>query len=141
MLNDNHKIGILMVGLGFLFLFLGVLLFFDSGLLAIGNILFLVGIPFIIGGRATLRFFDPRRPGKARGVACFFLGVLLVLWRWGVVGMLVECVGMVEMFGTFLPIVVTFLRGVPFIGPALSLPIVGRIVDKLAGVRDKRPPV
>jgi hypothetical protein len=77
-LSDNAKLGILLVSLGMLFLFLGVLLFFDAGLLAIGaglrgdrqrvglsacrhqpgssrplcpagNILFLLGFPFIIG--------------------------------------------------------------------------------------------
>lgn len=37
------KIGTLLVSLGFLFLFLGVILFLDSGLLTIGNILVLVG--------------------------------------------------------------------------------------------------
>jgi hypothetical protein len=36
MMSDNAKIGTLLVSLGFLFLFLGVLLFFDAGLMAIG---------------------------------------------------------------------------------------------------------
>lgn len=35
-LSDNAKIGILLIALGFLFLSLGVLLFFDAGLMAIG---------------------------------------------------------------------------------------------------------
>jgi hypothetical protein len=141
MLGDNAKIGMLMVGLGVLFLFLGVLLLFDSGLLAIGNVLFLAGIPFLIGWRQAARFFDPRRKGKARGVICFFAGVLLVLRRWAVVGMIVEVIGMVEMFGTFLPLVVASLRGLPYIGPVLSAPGVAAVIDRLSGARDKRPPV
>ena len=36
-LSDNMKIGILLVSLGLLFLTLGVMLFFDSGLMAIGG--------------------------------------------------------------------------------------------------------
>lgn len=36
-LSDNTKIGILLISLGFLFLFLGVMLFFDAGLMAIGE--------------------------------------------------------------------------------------------------------
>ena len=35
-LSDNAKVGTLLVSLGFLFLFLGVLLVFDAGLMAIG---------------------------------------------------------------------------------------------------------
>jgi hypothetical protein len=141
MISDNTRIGILMVSLGFLFLFLGILLFFDSGFLAIGNILFLGGIPFIIGFQPTLKFFNPTRKGKARGVICFFLGVLLVLVRWPLIGMIVEVFGMFEMFGTFLPIVVNFLRGVPYVGQVLSLPVVSTVIDKLAGARERRPPV
>lgn len=36
-LSDNAKVGILLIALGFLFLSLGVLLFFDAGLMAIGE--------------------------------------------------------------------------------------------------------
>lgn len=139
--GDNTRIGVLMVGLGSLFLFLGVLLFFDSGLLAIGNILFLTGIPFIIGFKQTLRFFDPRRKGKARGVLCFFFGVFLVLSRWAFIGIIIEVIGMIQMFATFLPLVVDFLRNVPYVGPLLSAPIVRQIIDKLSGAGDRRPPV
>jgi hypothetical protein len=35
--SDNAKIGILLVSLGLLFLSFGVLLFFDAGLMAIGE--------------------------------------------------------------------------------------------------------
>ena len=37
-ITDNQKIGILLISLGLLFLLLGVLLFFDAGLMAIGTI-------------------------------------------------------------------------------------------------------
>lgn len=142
MFSDNVKIGIILSGLGFLFLFLGMVLFFDSGLLAIGNILFLAGFPFMVGFARAMQFFNPLRPkARVRGIACFFVGVSLVLCRWGLLGMLVELAGMVEMFGTFLPMVVTFLRGVPYLGNVLSLPIVDTVVDKLSGAQRRRSPV
>lgn len=50
-LTDNRKIGILLAALGLLFLLLGVLLLFDTGLLAIGNVLFISSIPFLVGFR------------------------------------------------------------------------------------------
>lgn len=136
------RIGVLLTGLGVLFLLLGCVLFFDSGLLAIGDVLFLSGIVFIMGLRRSLQFFNPMRPkARVRGIVCFFLGVLLVLTRWGFLGMLVQLVGFVEMFGTFLPMVVSTLRGMPFLGPLLSFPIVDTVVDKLSGSRHKRSAV
>ena len=133
LVSDNMKVGILMTGLGVLFLLLGVVLLFDSGLLAIGNVLFLTGIALIIGVRECGKFFSPFRKGRTRGVVCFFLGVLLVLLRWPVVGMAVELIGFVEMFGKVLPMVVDTLRRLPVIGPCLRLPGVEWAVDKIVG--------
>jgi hypothetical protein len=100
-LSDNQKVGLMMTGLGLAFLLLGMLLLFDSGLLAIGNVLFLVGLALLVGVAKFLEFFNPmRKKGKPRGVACFVLGVLLVLWRWPVVGMLLEIFGLFEMFAS-----------------------------------------
>ena len=100
-LSDNQKVGLMMTGLGLAFLLLGMLLLFDSGLLAIGNVLFLVGLALLVGVAKFLEFFNPmRKKGKPRGVACFVLGVLLVLWRWSVVGMLLELFGLFEMFAS-----------------------------------------
>ena len=65
-ISDNKKIGIALTAFGVLFLFLGVLLFFDSALLAIGNILFVCGILTLIGFHKTRYFFFGRR-GKLRG--------------------------------------------------------------------------
>jgi hypothetical protein len=142
-LSDNQKVGLMMTGLGLAFLLLGMLLLFDSGLLAIGNVLFLVGLALLVGVPKFLEFFNPmRKKGKPRGVACFVLGVLLVLWRWSVVGMLLELFGLFEMFGTFLPIVFDTLGTVPVVGPFLKLPPVARVVDFISGRRPRpRPPV
>jgi len=56
-LSDTRKIGTLLVSLGVFFFFLGILLFFDSKLLAMGNIMFLVGFTFLSGMRRSLHFF------------------------------------------------------------------------------------
>jgi hypothetical protein len=136
MLTDNRKIGIMLMVCGITFLLLGCLLLFNSGLLAMGNILFLASFPFLIGLKFTLNFFNPiARRDKLRGIVLFFSGIILVLMGWAKVGIVVEVIGMVEMFGTFVPHVVTFLRQFPYIGHFLSLPVVSMVIDRLSGRR------
>ena len=168
-MSDNTKIGALLVGLGVVFLTLGFLLFLDSGLLGIGNILLLAGLVFLIGFQRALVFFNPfRRKEKWRAIVLFFSGIALVFMKRTWLGMTLELVGMVSMFGgafgglgytaglpaalpiltrpppptpAFLPIVVSFLRSTPVIGPIFSLPVIGTAVNYLAGVANRRPPV
>lgn len=142
--SDNQKVGMLMVALGLLFLALGVLFFFDAGLLTIGNALLLTGFPFIIGWQKTLYFFNPvQRRDRVRGILCFFGGILLVfLFRWSFIGMMIELVGLADMFGNFLPSVVDTLRVLPYIGPVVKSKPVTWIVEKVSGATPKRrPPV
>ncbi|CEP00178.1 Got1/Sft2-like family [Plasmodiophora brassicae] len=131
MLGDNRKLGIGLTGIGSLFLVLGILLLFDKALLAMGNILFLCGVILIIGVRNTARFFY--RKGKIRGTCCFLGGIALVLCGWPVIGIAVELFGMINLFGNFFPVIVTFLRSLPVIGPLLNMPGVSHAVDRLVG--------
>jgi len=130
-ISDTQKIGIGLVGFGVAFLFLGVLFLFDKGLLAIGNILFLSGLAFVIGLERTFRFFFQSH--KARGSAAFFGGILIVLLGWPLVGMVVELYGFVVLFSGFFPVVINFLRRIPVIGSFLNLPVIGPFLDKMSG--------
>jgi hypothetical protein len=100
---------------------LGVMLFFDGALLALGNvrsashsspnahvthvlprtqcmqILFLGGLFLIIGPQKTFYFFARRN--KLRGTACFLGGILLVFFKWPAIGVLVEMFGFLNLFG------------------------------------------
>lgn len=107
---------------GLAFLFLGLVLFFDRGLLAMGNvslnkhsvhllfsirnvisechisqILFIAGIVFIIGMEKTYKFFF--QPHKLKGTAFFLGGILIVLVKWPIIGMIVESYGAFLLFG------------------------------------------
>lgn len=82
---------------GALFLILGVVLFFDATLLALGNVLFVSGIAMLIGPQRTLAFFT--RKQKLRGTLCFFAGMALVFLRMTIIGMVVETVGFLNLFG------------------------------------------
>jgi hypothetical protein len=101
---------------------LGIMLFFDGALLALGNvrtifflplraslsspithrsihaqILFLGGLFLIIGPQKTFYFFA--RKNKLRGTACFLGGILLVFLKWPAIGVLVEMFGFLNLFG------------------------------------------
>lgn len=96
-LTDQQKIGVGLVSIGSLFLILGIILFFDAALLALGNILFTSGITLLIGPQKTFYFFA--RKQKLRGTICFFAGMILVFCKWTFVGMLVEGFGFLNLFG------------------------------------------
>eukprot|EP01090_Pellita_catalonica_P018849 TRINITY_DN621_c0_g1_i2.p1 TRINITY_DN621_c0_g1~~TRINITY_DN621_c0_g1_i2.p1 ORF type:complete len:111 (-),score=3.04 TRINITY_DN621_c0_g1_i2:291-623(-) len=97
MISDNQKIGMLLTGFGLFFTFFGVVLFFDRGLLAIGNLLFLAGVTLVIGLKKTYSFFFQWR--KIRGTVCFLGGIFLVIIGWAFVGMIIEVFGFINLFG------------------------------------------
>ena len=115
--HRTEEIGVALTTFGGLFMLLGVVLFFDGALLALGNvissyapwhhyqthrapfaqILFLSGLPLIIGPQKTFYFFA--RKQKLRGTICFLGGILLVFIKWPFVGMIVETFGFLNLFG------------------------------------------
>lgn len=130
MLDDRRKIGVGLTGLGFLFLMLGVLFFFDRGLLAMGNVLFLSGVALTIGPAAALRFFI--RPKNYKGSAFFLGGVALVVWGWTLLGFALEMWGFWLLFSAFFPTVLSFLRRMPFLRKVLDLPAFKAVINKVA---------
>ena len=94
---------------------LGVMLFFDGALLALGNvrcllsssleqtrrnqqqILFVSGLTLIIGPQKTFYFFA--RKQKLRGTVCFIGGILLVFFKRPFIGMVIETFGFLNLFG------------------------------------------
>ncbi|KAG7189586.1 hypothetical protein KM043_017275 [Ampulex compressa] len=130
-ITDTQKIGVGLAGFGICFLFLGVLLIFDKGLLAIGNLLFISGLACVIGPRRTLSFFFQRH--KIKASASFLGGVIVVLMGWPIVGMIIETYGFILLFSGFLPVAVNFLRNIPILRTVLRLPGIKHIVDMIAG--------
>ncbi|KAG7477747.1 hypothetical protein MATL_G00072850 [Megalops atlanticus] len=124
-ITEFQKIGVGLTGFGLFFLLFGVLLYFDSVLLAFGNILFLTGLAFIIGLQRTAYFFFQRQ--KLRGSTFFLGGVALVLLRWPVVGMAIETYGFVQLFKSFFPVAFGFL------GSLVNIPFLNVLFTKLSG--------
>ncbi|EDW46099.1 vesicle transport protein GOT1B [Drosophila sechellia] len=130
-ISDLQKIGIGLAGFGVFFLFLGMLLLFDKGLLAIGNILFISGLACVIGVERTLRFFFQRH--KVKGTTAFFGGIVIVLLGFPIIGMIIESYGFFALFSGFFPVAINFLGRVPVLGSLFNLPIMQKIVQKLGG--------
>eukprot|EP01114_Cavostelium_apophysatum_P014805 TRINITY_DN3925_c0_g1_i1.p1 TRINITY_DN3925_c0_g1~~TRINITY_DN3925_c0_g1_i1.p1 ORF type:complete len:140 (-),score=1.97 TRINITY_DN3925_c0_g1_i1:50-469(-) len=128
-LDDTQKIGALLTGFGVFFSFLGVMMLFDRGLLAIGNILFLAGVTTVIGFQKALKFFFQKR--KLRGTTCFLGGIALVLIGWVFIGFFVEVFGFINLFGDFFPIVLAFAKRLPVIGTVLSMPFIKQTIDRV----------
>ena len=66
-----------------------------------------------------------------------------MLIRYPIIGMAVEGFGFLNLFGSFFPVVVTFLRATPGVGTFLNMPVISTIVDRIAGIGggDKRLPI
>uniref|UniRef100_A0A8D1IZA6 Golgi transport 1A n=1 Tax=Sus scrofa TaxID=9823 RepID=A0A8D1IZA6_PIG len=115
-ITEWQKIGVGTTGFGIFFILFGMLLYFDSVLLAFGNLLFLTGLSLIIGLRKTFSFFFQRH--KLKGTSFFLGGVLVVLLRWPLLGMCLETYGFFSLFKGFFPVAFGFLgntSNIPFL--------------------------
>ncbi|KAI9494822.1 Golgi transport [Zychaea mexicana] len=128
MLSDGQKIGVGLTAVGVLFMLMGIFTFFDAGLLAVGNILFLAGITLTIGVQRTVTFFAQKN--KIRGTICFLGGILLVFCKWAMIGIAIEVFGILNLFGDFFPLVFAFLRQLPIIGSLLNHPGLSNTFDR-----------
>ncbi|EON64614.1 hypothetical protein W97_03847 [Coniosporium apollinis CBS 100218] len=117
-LTDMQKIGIACCSGGGFFFIGGVILFFDRAMLAMGNILFLLGLTLIIGLQKTALFFARRQ--KWKGTAAFVAGVALILLRWPLIGFVVELYGIFVLFGDFFATIAGFMGNVPVVGPYIA---------------------
>lgn len=117
---------------GVVFFLLGILAFFDSSLLAIGNILFVIGVVLIIGPTRTIYFFA--RPTKIKPTIFFFGGITLILFKHSFIGFIVEGVGILSLFGDFLGTIVQFLRNIPVVGALLRHPLIEPYINRVAGL-------
>ncbi|NXL72980.1 GOT1A protein, partial [Leptocoma aspasia] len=82
-------------------------------------LLFLSGLVFIIGFRRTFTFFF-QRP-KLKGTSFFFGGLIVVLMRWPILGMLLEAYGFISLFRSFFPVAFGFL------GSLANIPLLSQV--------------
>ena len=68
------------------------------------------GLTLTIGVSRTLRFFS--RPERMKGIIAFFGGVVLVMFRWPIFGMMAQFYGLIYLFGQFFPIAAESMKNV-----------------------------
>ncbi|KAF2860267.1 Got1-domain-containing protein [Piedraia hortae CBS 480.64] len=118
-MSDTQKIGVGLCAIGTAFLSLGVIMFLDRALLAMGNLLLVAGIVTLLGFPRTVKFFFGRRE-KWKGAVAFWLGIALVLSRWTWGGFMLELAGGWVLFGEFFKTMSTFAWNIPVVGPYLA---------------------
>ncbi|KAK1356299.1 vesicle transport protein GOT1 [Heracleum sosnowskyi] len=126
-LTEQKKIGLGLIGFGFFFSFLAVVLFFDRGLLALANIFFLAGVVLLLSWRSTLQLFTKK--ANYKGSVCFLLGLFFIFVRWPIVGIIFEIYASVVLFGGFWSTVKVFLYQIPVLGLILQFPVT--LLDRL----------
>ncbi|XP_031259348.1 vesicle transport protein GOT1-like [Pistacia vera] len=115
----KEQVGLGLIGFGIFFTFLAVILFFDKGLLALGNIFWLTGVALLLGWQSTWKLFT----SNYKGTGCFVLGLFFLFVRWPLVGMILEIYGCIALFGGFWPTVKVFLFQIPVVGWIIQYPL------------------
>ncbi|KAI4334778.1 hypothetical protein L6164_013488 [Bauhinia variegata] len=126
-ISEIKKIGIGLIGFGTFFTFLSIILFFDRGLLALGNIFWLTGVALLLGWGSMWNLFTNR--ANYKGSASFLLGLFFIFVRWPVVGIILEIYGCIVLFSGFSSSVQVFLYQIPIIGWILQYPFL--LLDRL----------
>lgn len=120
-ITEQKKVGLGLIGFGLSFTFLGVILYFDRGLLALGNLFWLIGVGLLLGWQSTWRVFT--NVNNLRGTICFVLGLFLIFVRWPIIGIILEIYGVIVLFGGFWSTVKAFLSQIPFVGWIIQYPL------------------
>ncbi|KAF5942039.1 vesicle transport protein GOT1 [Camellia sinensis] len=126
-IDEQKKVGLGLIGFGIFFSILGIILFFDRGLLALGNIFWLAGVALLLGWRSTLQLFTSR--SNYKGSVSFLLGLFFIFVRWPIVGIILEIYGCIVLFGGFWPSVKACLFQIPVLGWILQYPVL--LLDRM----------
>jgi hypothetical protein len=111
--------GFTLLGIGTMITMLGISLFFNKTLMTMGNLCWIAGIPITLGPTRTMGYL--LQPEKFRATACLAVGIFLVLLvRKPVLGIILECFGILNLFGNMFPVVLAIAKTMPIIGPILS---------------------
>ena len=113
LLTEAQKVGLVSTTAGVALLYFGVVMYFDKGLLVAGNALLLAGLALLLGFVETASVLLFR--ANLYGSALFFGGIFLIFYGFCVLGVLLEMYGAFVLFGSFVPLVMDYLRTLPIL--------------------------
>ena len=93
--------------------------------------MFLAGLSTTIGFQRTVKFFIKKK-SNYKGTISFFLGFLLLLYGWPLIGMILEFYGFFMLFADFIPTAIVFMRRIPFLSTLLNMPGVKNVLNRVA---------
>eukprot|EP01134_Creolimax_fragrantissima_P000689 CFRG0689T1 len=135
-ISDTQKMGIGILGFGITFLMLGILLVFDRGLLAMGNILFMLGLALLNGMTKFLRLILQR--DRWYGSLAFVGGIVIVLSGWCFLGIVMELGGFFLLFWDFFPIAISYVQRLPMVGYLLELTGISQVLNWMFPARRRQ---
>ena len=110
----------------------GMIIGFDRWCLLIGSTLFLTGASYSAGPMTLGLFFI--KPTKIKGTVCFLFGFFLLFLGWGLIGGLVQIVGVYYLFRDFIPQLYASAKYIPVIGPYICSSVyLKKFVAKVSG--------
>eukprot|EP00930_Biecheleria_cincta_P100258 TRINITY_DN91888_c0_g1_i1.p1 TRINITY_DN91888_c0_g1~~TRINITY_DN91888_c0_g1_i1.p1 ORF type:complete len:145 (+),score=25.15 TRINITY_DN91888_c0_g1_i1:61-495(+) len=105
-IDDNTKIGIGLSCIGSACMAMGVCLFFDRTLLALGNVSLFIGLVLLLGVKKACKFFFQLE--KWKGSCAYFAGIIAIICGWSFCGFVIEIYGIWKLFASFLPNVLSY---------------------------------
>lgn len=115
MQDENYKsLGTLLSIVGALSFVSGILSFFNRKMLIVSNILILTGVFLVLGFQKFQLFFMNKK--RLPGSIIYGLGFLFLIFKFNVIGGLLELAGFLSLFGGFLPKFLNMMQKVPYIG-------------------------
>lgn len=106
------------MGFGLGYQALGMLLLFDRGFIALGNVVLTVGVIIFFGPQRMYQLLFKRASGI--GALLYTMGTILILNRVVVIGELLQFLGLLSFFKPFASLIAIFVRRIPLLGPPLA---------------------
>ena len=102
-----------MLGTSLFFYVIGVFLFLDKAFLLFSNILFLMGLYFLVGITDMTLIFSK----KLKGTGAFFSGLFLIIIGWKLFGVIFQGYAVYEFFKSVAVMILGYLTYIPVVGP------------------------
>jgi hypothetical protein len=116
--QNQKKLGATLLAVGVLLTMFGVMLFFESNLLRLGNICLIFGVTFLIGPSKVRGFF--LKESRMQASIITSIGILLVFTGKPRFGILCEIFGLLNLFGNMFPTLLAIGRNIPILGDLIK---------------------